>query len=102
MIKTAGMVQGTPDWQLDRAYETETAEMLEAAYQDDQFPFYSIESSFSEARYYIGQAVEHLSRAAEEAAEYGEADPIDALIEKLDDDFRSEMSAVLRKLKERR
>ena len=29
MIKTAGMVQGTPDWQLDRMYETESARMWE-------------------------------------------------------------------------
>lgn len=30
MEKTAGMVQGTPDWQLDRMWETESAKIWEA------------------------------------------------------------------------
>jgi len=100
-MKTAGMVTGTPDWQLDRAYETETAEILEAAYREDDFPFSEIKSEFDRADYYIGQAVDHLIRAASQADLYGKGKPIDALIQKLDDDFKYEMHKVLTDLKGR-
>lgn len=99
-MQTAGMVQGTPDWQLDRMFETDTAEMLEKAYaDDDDFPFSHIESEFSTARYFIGQAVVHLVRAANYADPYNKETPIDDLIDKLEDKFESEMDAVLKKLK---
>ncbi len=98
-MRTAGMVQGTPDWQLNRAYETETAEMLEKAYAEDDFPSSIVESEFSMAKYFIGQAVVHLIRAANYAEPYGKDAPIDGLIQKLDDDFDYEMDIVLKKLK---
>lgn len=100
ITRTAGMVEGTPDWQLDRMYETETAEILEAQYAEDDFPVSSIESEFSRASYYIGQAVDHLIRAAREAERYGKEKPIDELIEKLDDDLSDQMEKVIRKYKE--
>lgn len=100
IVKTAGMVNGVPDWQLDRAYETETAEMLEKAYAEDDFPISSIESEFAIAKHFIGQAVDHLIRAANEAEHYGRNQQIDDLIEKLDDDIPSLMNGVILKLKE--
>lgn len=33
-MATAGMCKGTPDWQLDRLFETDTAKRLEEAYAD--------------------------------------------------------------------
>lgn len=99
-MTTAGMVRGTPDWQLDRMYETDTARKLEQIYAEDDLPVSSIESEFSRAKYFIGQAVVHIVRAANEAEKYGRAEMIDDLIEKLDDDFRDEMDQVIRKLKE--
>ena len=35
IVRTAGMVNGTPDWQLDRMYETDTAKKLEQVYADE-------------------------------------------------------------------
>lgn len=34
-VRTAGMAKGTPDWQLDRMYETDTAKALEKAYAEE-------------------------------------------------------------------
>lgn len=99
MIHRAGDVVGTPDWQLDRMYETETAEALERAYADDDFPFSSIESEFSTARYFIGQAVVHLARAANYAEPYCKDGPIDELIDRLDDQFEWDMNRTLEGLK---
>ena len=101
-MRRAGDVQGTPDWQLDRAYETETAQKLEEAYAEgeDDFPISRIESEFSMAKDGIGHAVRHLIRAANEADPYGKAGAIDDLVEKLDEDFDDQMRKVLKKLKE--
>ena len=93
------MVNGTPDWQLDRMFETDTAEMLEQAYAEDDFPFCSIESEFSTARYFIGQAIVHLARAAKDAEPYHKEAPIEELIDRLDDKFEWDMDRVLDKLK---
>ena len=98
-MRTAGMVQGTPDWQLDRMYETETAEMLEKAYADDDFPFSIVKDEFSMARHFIGQAVVHLVRAANYAEPYHKDSPIDDLIDRLEDKFEWDMDMVLKKLK---
>ena len=100
MVKTAGMVQGTPDWQLDRMYETETAEMLEKAYAEDDFPVSGIEDDFSIAKYHIGQAVRHMIRAANLAEKYGREKKMDELIEVLDDEYMDRMDRVMRELKE--
>ena len=99
VLRRAGMTSGTPDWQADRMYETDTAAMLEKAYAEDDFPFSNVESEFSTARYFIGQAVCHLVRAANYADPYGKADPIDDLIDRLEDGYESDMDAVLKKLK---
>lgn len=99
IARTAGMAQGTPDWQLDRMYETDTAEMLEKAYAEDDFPFSSVESEFSTARYFLGQAIVHLVRAANYAEPYHKDAPIDDLIDKLEDKFEWDMDRVLDKLK---
>lgn len=100
IVHRAGDVVGTPAWQLDRIYETETAEMLEQYYGQDDFPVSQVESKFSQARYLIGQAVVQLCNAASVADPYGKAKPIDDLISELDDDFCFKMSKVLDKLKE--
>lgn len=100
MVKTAGMVHGTPDWQLDRMYETETAQILEAQYAADDFPVSSIESEFDIAKHFIGQALDHLIRAANEAEHYGKEKPIDDLIEKLDDGIRCQMDKIIRDFRE--
>lgn len=100
MARTAGMCKGTPDWQLDRMYETDTARILEKVYAEDDFPISSVKSEFSRASHYLGQAVEHLIRAANLAEKYGKHEQIDELIKKLDDDIPYEMSQVLKQLKE--
>ena len=99
IVKTAGMANGTPDWQLDRMFETDTERVLERQYADD-FPIAIVQSEFDMARHHLGQAVVHLIRAAEQADHFGKAKPIDDLIEKLDDDFPFEMRQIVKKLKE--
>lgn len=99
-MKRAGDVVGTPDWQLDRMYETETAEMLERVYAEDDLPLSDIQAEFSRATYYIGLAVDHLLRAANTADRHGKAKQIDDLIAKLDDDIPFSMSQILKGLKE--
>lgn len=98
-MKTAGTV-GTPDWQLDRMYETDTDKVLEKVYADDGLSISPVKSEFSRASFHIGQAVMHLIRAAKEAERYGKHKQIDNLIEKLDDDIPYEMSQILKHLKE--
>ena len=66
MIRTAGMCNGTPDWQLERMYETDTEKRLEEAYAEG-FDDSTIKSEFSMASHYLGQAVDHLIRAKEGA-----------------------------------
>lgn len=99
-MATAGMCKGTPDWQLDRMYETDTERVLEKVYAEDDFPVSSVKSEFSRASFHLGQAVNHLIRAAKEAERYGKHRQIDELIEKLDDDIPWEMSQILKHLKE--
>lgn len=99
-MATAGMCKGTPDWQLDRLFETDTANVLEKVYAEDDFPISSVKSEFNRASFHLGQAVNHLIRAAREAEKYGNHERIDGLIEKLDDDIPFEMSQILKQLKE--
>lgn len=99
-MKRAGDVIGTPDWQLDRMYETETAKDLERAYSEDDFPVSSIEDEFNDAKYHIRQAVRHIIRAANTAEKFGREKPIDELIQELDDEYCYRMDKVLKKLKE--
>ena len=100
IAKTAGMVQGTPDWQLDRMYETETEKILEEQYAEDDFPISDIESDFCRAKYYIGLAVDYMNRAAKEAERYGKEKPIDDLIERLEDDIPDRMNRVIQRYRE--
>lgn len=86
------------DWQRGRSFGTDTAEVLEKV--QDEFPFSIVESEFSSASYFIGQAVVHIARASEEAERYGMNGPIEQLIEKLDDGIRGEMDELLRKYRE--
>lgn len=100
LIHRAGDVIGTPDWQLDRMYETDTEKLLEKAYAESDFDDSHIKNEFSLATHYIGQAVDHLIRAARHAERIGKEKPIDDLIEKLDDDIPWEMSQILKQFKE--
>ena len=81
-------------------YETDTEQVLERVYADDDFPISSVKSEFSMASHYLGQAVMHLIRAANQAKKYGKHKQIDELIEKIDDDIPYEMSQILKHLKE--
>lgn len=102
-MKRAGDVIGTPDWQLDRMYETETERKLEKImFSDDDFPITIIESDFTQAQRYLDQAVRKLCEAAKLADPYGKADKIDDLINKLEDGFSYDMYKALQDLKERR
>ena len=92
MVRTAGMVRGTLDWQLDRMYETETEEILEKQYREDDFPGSVVASDIDTAAYHIGQAVSFLCRAYSLADRYGKGGPIDELIGRLED-FRCDMEA---------
>ena len=98
MATTAGMVKGTPDWQLDMMYETDTARMLEKAFNsEDFFPASNVADMISNADYHIGQAVTFLCSAADLANGFGKSQPIDDLIGRLED-FRCDMNAHRRKL----
>ena len=100
-MNKAGDVVGTPDWQLDRMFETDTEEMLEKAYAEGiQIPVTSIASEFSRATYYLGLAVDHMIRAANDAEPFGKHKKIEALIEMMDDNIPFEMSQILKSLKE--
>lgn len=94
-IRRAGDVQGTPGWQLDRMFETETARDLERYFNsdDDDFPAYRVTDGIGEADYHIGQAISILSRAADFADRYDRAKPLDKLLETLEE-FRCEMGKV--------
>ena len=86
------MVQGTPDWQLDRFYETDTARMLEKAYAEEP-PMYEVTDKIGSADDFLGQAINALCKAADFADEYGKAEVLDDLIAKLEDircDIQSE------------
>ena len=96
----AGNLAGTPDWQLDRMYETDTEKVLEKVYAEDEIDDSHIKSEFNRASYHLGQAVDHLIRAAKYAEQFDREKPIDDLIEKLDDDIPWEMSKILKALKE--
>ena len=86
MTVTAGMVRGTPDWQLDRDYESETAEMLEKHFNsEDDFPRSNVTGQMSKADGFLGQAISAMCRAADLADGFGKADPIDELIRRLED-----------------
>ena len=86
-------------WQIGRSFETDTPETLERAYSDD-IPMTIIEDNFSQVRRYLCKAVMYLIRAAKEADPYVRANPIDDLIEKLDDSIPDELNRVMKKLKE--
>ena len=68
-------------------------------YGDDDFDVSMIESEFNEAKFHINQAIRFLIRAADVAEKFGKAQPIDRLIEKLDDGISFEMDQVLKKFK---
>ena len=99
-IKKAGDVVATPDWQLDRMYETDTERELERQYAEDDFPVSYVADEFSMAKHELGQAVQHLIRAANLAEKYGKHQKIDELIEKLDDDIPWEMDKLIKQWKE--
>ena len=84
MIRTAGMAKGTPDWQLDRMYETDTEKVLEKAYADD-VPVYEVTDKIGIAYANICSAVTALCRAADIADKLGKAENLDKLIERLED-----------------
>ena len=89
-IRRAGDVTGTPAWQEERMFPV----------SEDVIPVSSIKAEFDIAAYHLGQAVDHLVRAASEADHYGKSQMIDDLIQKLDDDIPFEMSQIIKKLKE--
>jgi len=64
-------------------------------YGEDDFDYSMVESQFNEAKFHINQAIRFLIRAADVADKYGKAQPIDGLIDKLDDDFSFEMEQVI-------
>lgn len=87
--RTAG--QCVSDWNLDRAYETETAAMLEKVMcTDDDFPASSIADYLKNADYHIGQAVVILARVADLAEGWHKEKNLDDLLERLED-FRIDM-----------
>ena len=97
MAMLAGRVAA---WQHGRTFETDTPEELETVYNSEDLPISHIEDEFSQARHYLGQAVRHLVRAANVADPYGQAQMIDELVNHLDDDFDSQMTKVMKRLKE--
>ena len=93
MAITMEMPRVTADWQLDRAYETDTAAALERAMNtDDDFPRTDIASDMSDADHFIGQAIQKLCTAADMADKFGKAKELDELIARLED-FRCDANA---------
>lgn len=84
--KRAGDVKGTPDWQLDRMYETDTAEKLASCMNsEDDFPASNIADFLSQVDYFVGQAVLKLARAADLAEGWNKEESLDKLLERLED-----------------
>lgn len=64
-IKRAGDVVGTPDWQLDRMYETETEKKLAEAYAEG-FDFSEQIKELEEARKTLDSVIDNLLIAEDE------------------------------------
>lgn len=98
VVKTAGMVTGTPDWQLDRLYEIATEKKLhDSMFTDDDFPATNIADFLSQVDYFIGQADIKLARAGDLAEGWDRAKGIDGLIERLEE-LRCDINSERRKL----
>ena len=92
MIRTAGMAKGTPDWQLDRMYETDTIRALEKAYGDET-PMYEVTDKVGNAYDSICNAITAMCKAADIADKLGKAENLEKFIERLEDlqcDVRAE------------
>ena len=75
------------------------AEMIGVPPYDDDFPLSDIKDDFSLAKECLGKAVYYLIWAANTAEKYGKHQPIDELIQLLDDDIPYKMDQVLESLK---
>ena len=64
-IRRAGDVVGTPDWQLDRLYETDTERLLEKVYAEDE-DYSSIIKVLDDVDRKLDDVVDDLLYAAEE------------------------------------
>lgn len=73
-IRRAGDVTGTPDWQLDRMYETDTAAALEKAYAEPDITEQVKE--LEEARRTLDRVVDNLLAAEDAIGESPLADKI--------------------------
>lgn len=86
-VRTAGMVQGTPDWQLDRMYETESAQMWAEGNR------YDIIYSLADARSDLGDAMRYLEEAVKDAEDWHSCegkirsmiDSVEALMDEIKD-----------------
>ena len=65
MTKTAGMVHGTPDWQLDHMYEAEGARIWEE--QNREMPVSDIDYALGDAWTQLCTVCDKLAEAAEHA-----------------------------------
>lgn len=97
MARTAGNVCGTPDWQLDRMFETDTERKLEQIYREDDFPKTEVASAMGYADEKLCEALTFLCRASDKADGYPLQPVIDSLVERLED-FRCDVNAERRKI----
>lgn len=86
IIKTAGIDRTVADWQLDRAYETETAADLERFMNcDDDFPASNVACDLGTVDYHLGQAVNTLARCSDLEDRYHKGETLYNLLERLEE-----------------
>lgn len=100
LVRTAAVV-GTPDWQLDRMYETDTAQKLEESMNSEFRDFQNsvVCGDISAADYEIGQALVKLCSAGNQTENTPFQAEMDALIERLED-LRCDMNLLKKKIAE--
>ena len=65
LVRTAGMTHGTPDWQLDRMYETDTERVLEKAYAEG-FDYSEQIKELEKARKDLDRVIDNLLMAEDD------------------------------------
>lgn len=81
-----GFAGAVADWQLNRAFETDTAEMLERVMNsDDDFPAKEISSDLKQADFHLEQAIMMIARSGDLADRWEKGERIYDFLAKLED-----------------
>ena len=90
MVRTAGMVQGTPDWQLDRMYEGESSKAWEA--QNTRTDGETLRQAAKSLDYAIGElddACDSVNEAAEALVDTPEGDRVRSILDEMEEVLKS-------------